>query len=441
VFAEADIPKASGVVWTVGHAGPAVVADTDTFGFLYTRSMQNLFKKVEVRDMKTSAIFDTINNYGLLKTLELADQSPEFYDEESGRDTAHMMGASVHRFTPEPAVFTAAVGSSPTMSKIVPYFDPALTPTSNVLWLSSPVVFPEVKKLLNQIVGKYRFMIPVGSNFLNGAKEFIIPTYNPITIELEPETYAAAFTDVLNVAAGGWPAIKSTNCKGYVVKNMRIMLHAYKLTDITASEHLRVFNSVGWDRNFSQVHHIHTSLAENTTRLTHAINDKVHCLESVAIVIRRNSDTGEISNASSFEFGTGSSTAQTAADYGGVNQFNLRYLAESFPMKPLKMGPGRFGEVKAVSAMIFPGGDDLQKMSYEGLTPEHKWLNNSQTSFFLGAQLCTNPYALKTGIDLTAGPLTIELEFGSIHPALEFDIFYTCAAEMKLSASGVYINI
>jgi hypothetical protein len=34
----------------------------------------------------------------------------------------------------------------------------------------------------------------------------------------------------------------------------------------------------------------------------------------------------------------------------------------------------------------------------------------------------------------------IELEFGAIHPALEFDIFYTFAAEMKISASGCTVN-
>ena len=100
-IAAADVAAASQV--RVAAAGPAVLAVNDYVSFVYTRSVEQLFSKVEIKDLGNNLTYESCENYDLKSVIDLACQNPEFYDVDSGVDTAHHMGACVHTFTEEDA--------------------------------------------------------------------------------------------------------------------------------------------------------------------------------------------------------------------------------------------------------------------------------------------------------------------------------------------------
>ena len=430
------------------HSTGAAPANGDTLGFIYTRSMQNLFKKIIIKDFTSNLELENIDQFSMLKTLELAGQGPDFWDQGTERDLAHEMGASVHKFMSSRSEGLAAVDRTFPMTAagsntVIPYFA-NLPTTAGTLGAGVHWVMEDVRAFLNQIANGFTFKIPPPSYLLRSGNLMSVH-YSPISLEMYLNSYARAFTDYFAALTGTtWPTAPTSKCKGFEIEELRFHVHQYQLNDVAANKLQAIYTGPGWSRWFSGVKQFFTHVDAGTTRHAFSFGDRnVHSVEHIAMIIRREADVTESALKPKTEFTNGSNlsdvalTAAGPSTYSGVNSVQFSYLMDRFPLQPMRMGPNDFGNIKQLTARLFDE-DCLQTSQYEGLSPTLNWENGRETGFFIGYDFCTNDYQINSGLDISVGPLNIEMTFaGTGHPALAIDTYIFYSTECHVGADAI----
>ena len=448
------------------------VVDTNTMSYVYCRNSNCLFDRFEVRDLSTNTLLDSVENPGLLTTVNLNGQSEEFWGDE-GLELADKYMATVHSFEDDHKmgnatniaiadVTTDCLTASP--SHRIPVLAPnpadfkatTIVPaiTSTVNYAAQTVantftgtgIFPEVAKQLqlmknSMAINGYRFRIPIPSDLLNSCI-MQSPVYNKLLLQLPLNSYARAFTDVRSTFAAGtsrW--VRTSNFSSFILSNVNLILKKYIVSPPMEQAIALVYNSSGWEVPFTKFIRDSINLPTSSQSVTYTFqHPEISNLEKLVFIVQKESDCAEDCKLSHYEFGMGNRYDHiTPTDYDGIKQIRVRYLGDKSladDSEILQIAPYHTQFFKEMAIGCFGEAETSNVLAqlYDGIDTKTKIFNGMNTGFAVLLDFRTLRGAEKSGLNLSESAVSIELEFNNHPEALRIAVYACCSAVLQIKA-------
>lgn len=358
------------------------------------------------------------------------------------------------------------------------------------LTASDTLVFPEVRRQLNDIARGRKFRLNLGLvlDIFNSAVKLPI-NFCPLQLDFILNSYANAVTDLSATAASvGSDWTRTSTFKRFKLIYPRLHVSKYTLRAEVTNELVKKVATEGIIIPFSHYYHTVENLQSTSSNVYLGFRDKrVRSLSKLVVIPRFNKCAQEDATANKLVWNVGGRPdcdGGTTRLYDGIYSFWTQWNNISMPHSDrIYMEPYKMTDIKNYSGAIFNEyNTNLLQGSFEGISdilPIEKsfcygnqitsapnaaasststylintackmdckaYHQGSMSGFFIGYDFRSFKGGMYSGLDISKADLNITISRkktdATTTPDVQLDIYYICEAALKIKSTEVQFTM